>query len=144
MIYGIYGLEGLLLFMAGIEDIRKKEISVIYLAAMGIVALCGCVCRENFNWYGAAGGFLVGLCMIAVSQMSGEQIGRGDGMVVAALGILCGVRNTLGIVCFASIFMLVPVCILLVGKRGNRKTRLPFLPALFLGYLMSLALGGMV
>ena len=81
--------------------------------------------------------------MIGISIISGEQIGRGDGMVIAALGILCGVRNTLGIVCFASLFMLVPALVLVICKKGNKKTKLPFLPALFLGYLVNILLGGM-
>ena len=87
---------------------------------------------------------MIGLCMIGISQISGEQIGKGDGMVIVALGILCGVRDTLGIVCFASLFMLIPAFILLVSKRGNKKTRVPFLPALFLGYVINFLLGGMV
>lgn len=144
MIYGIYGLEGMLLLLAGIEDIRKKEVRIFYILAMGIVALCGCFFREDFSWYGALGGFAIGLCMIGISFITGEQIGRGDGMVIAALGILCGVRDTLGIVCFASLFMLVPAFLLLISKRGGKKTRMPFLPALFLGYVTSVLLGGMV
>lgn len=144
MIYSIYGLEGLLLFLAGIEDIRKKEVRIIYIFAMGIVALGGCFFREDFSWYGAFGGFIIGLCMIGISFISGEQIGRGDGMIIAVLGVLCGVRDTLGIVCFASLYMLVPAFVLLISRRGNKKTRMPFLPALFLGYVTSLLLGGML
>lgn len=141
MIYGIYGIEGLLLFFAGIEDIRKKEIPVFYIIAMGLVALCGCFFREGYNWYGAFGGLFVGLCVIGISYISEEQIGRGDGMVIAALGILCGVRDTLGIVCFASIFMLVPAFVLILTKKAGKKTRMPFLPALFLGYVICFFLG---
>ena len=101
MIYGIYGMECLLLFLAGIEDIRKKKIHILTIFAMGVTALLGCMLRQDYGWYGALGGFLIGICVIGISIISGEQIGRGDGMVIAALGILCGVRNTLGIVCFA-------------------------------------------
>lgn len=143
MIYGIYGLEGLLLFLAGIEDVRKQEIRMIYIAAMGIVACCGCLFRQNHNWYGALGGLLIGLCMLGISMISEEQMGKGDGLVTAALGILCGVRNTLGIVCFASLFMLPVAFVVILFKKGKKKIRLPFLPALFLGYIMTFLLGDM-
>ena len=143
MIYGIYGMECLLLFLAGLEDIRKKKIHILTIFTMGVTALLGCMLRQDYGWYGALGGFLIGICVIGISIISGEQIGRGDGMVIAALGILCGVRNTLGIVCFASLFMLMPTLVLVICKKGNKKTKLPFLPALFLGYLVNILLGGM-
>lgn len=143
MIDGIYGLEGLLLLLAGIEDMRRREIRSIYIVAMGIAACCGCMLRQDHGWYGALGGVLIGLCMLGISIISEEQIGKGDGLVIAALGILCGVRNTLGMVCFASLFM-VPVALVAVFlKRGKKRMRLPFLPALFLGYVMIFYVGGM-
>lgn len=144
MIYGIYGLEGLLLLLAGLEDMRKKEIRVFYIIIMGLVALGGCFVRQNHSWYGALGGFLIGLCLIGISLISKEQIGKGDGMVIAALGILCGVRNTLGMVCFASLFMLIPAFVVMILKKGGKKTRLPFLPALFLGYIILFFLDVMI
>ena len=140
MLVGIYGLEGLLLFLAGIEDVRKKEIRIIYIVAMGIVACVGCLFQQNHSWYGALGGALIGLCMLGISLFSEEQIGRGDGLVIAALGLFFGVRNTLGMVCFASLFM-VPIALLTIVIK--KKIRLPFIPALFLGYVMTISIGGM-
>lgn len=142
MLVGIYGLEGLLLFLAGIEDVRKKEIRIIYIVAMGIIACLGCLFRPNHTWYGALGGLLIGLCMFGISLISEEQIGRGDGLVIAVLGLFFGVRNTLGMVCFASLFMLPIALLAILMKKGKRKIRLPFLPALFLGYVMTFLLGG--
>lgn len=141
MIYGIYGLEGLLLFLAGIEDMKKQKIPIGYIVGMGLAALCGCLVRENHSWYGTLGGLAVGLCMMALAWISEEQIGMGDGMVIAALGILCGVRNTLGMLCFASLFMVVPALVLIFRKRVSSKVRLPFLPALFFGYIMLMIVG---
>lgn len=143
MINGIYGLEGLLLLIAGIEDVKKREIRVIYIVAMAMVACCGCIVRQGQSWYGALGGMAIGLCMFGISIISEEQIGKGDGLVIAALGILCGVRNTLGMVCFASLFMLPVAFVIILLKKGRKKIRLPFLPALFLGYVMTFFLGGM-
>ena len=143
MINGIYGLEGLLLLLAGIEDVRKREIRVIYIAAMILVACCGCIFRQGHSWYGVLGGLFIGLCIFGISIISEEQIGKGDGLVIAALGILCGVRNTLGIVCFASLFMVPVAFVVIFFKRGKKRIRLPFLPALFLGYIMTFLLGGM-
>lgn len=144
MLVGICGVEGLLLFLAGMEDVRKKKIRIIYIVGMAIVACFGCFFRQNHNWYGSLGGVLIGLCMVGISLLSEEQIGKGDGFVIAALGLFCGVRNTLGIVCFASLFMLPVAIVTILIKKGKKGIRLPFLPALFLGYVVTLLLGDLL
>ena len=143
MLAGIYGMEGLLLFLAGIEDMKKREIRMIYIVAMGLVACLGCFFRQNYNWYGAIGGVLIGVSMLGISLISEEQIGRGDGLVIAAIGLFFGVRNTLGMVCFASLFMLPIAFVVILIKKEKKKIRLPFLPALFLGYVVTILLGGL-
>ena len=81
--------------------------------------------------------------MLGISLLSEEQIGRGDGLVIAALGLFFGVRNTLGMVCFASLFMVPIALLIIVIKKEKKKIRLPFIPALFLGYVMTISIGGM-
>ncbi len=144
MIYAIYGLEGVLLLLAGLEDMRKREISVMYILSMGVIAVCSCFLSEGRSIPDAVGGCVIGLCMMGISIISEEQVGRGDGMVIAALGFLFGVRNTLGMVCMASILMLFAVIVLLITKRAGKKSRIPFIPAIFGAYVMNLILGGVV
>ena len=84
----------------------------------------------------AAGGLAIGLCAIGISMASREQIGRGDGIVIAAVGFVLGVRKCLAVVSTASILMCAAAIIVLIMKKGNRRTRLAFLPALFAGYVV--------
>jgi leader peptidase (prepilin peptidase)/N-methyltransferase len=81
-------------------------------------------------------GTLVGICAIGISIISDGQIGRGDGYVIASLGLVLGFRGSLVVVCISSMVMCIIAVIMLIFKKGNRKTKLPFIPALFAGYVI--------
>lgn len=99
------------------------------------VCLMGVWHHGRLGWVAALGGAAVGLCMIGVSMASCEQIGRGDGMVVTSIGLLLGFRGCLIVVCLSSLLMAAVSIIILMLKKGNKNTRLPYIPALFVGYL---------
>ena len=89
---------GVLLFTAGIIDIRKQMVSRRLLSIL----------------------FLV--CLATVPFMTERNI-----------------LNTIGgltiVVCIASLLMSLVAISILLFRRGNRQTRLPFLPAVFAGYV---------
>lgn len=127
---------GLLLLAAGIVDIRTKQISRRQLLLLLIVCCAVIPVKENFGIFDAAGGMSIGLCAIGVSIATREQIGKGDGIVIAVLGIALGMRKCLWLVLTASFMMCMAAILVLLLKRGDRQTRLPFLPAIFAGYLL--------
>ena len=110
---------GILLLAAGIMDIKSKKISRRMIVLL-LLACCAILpFRRYFHILDTLGGLAVGLGIIGLSVISKEQIGKGDGLVIAAVGIAFGV---------------------LLLKKGGRQTRLPFLPALFAGYLLCVVL----
>ena len=82
----------------------------------------------------------VGLGIIGLSVISKEQIGKGDGLVIAAVGIAFGARRCFLVLSTASFVMCVIAIGVLLLKKGGRQTRLPFLPALFAGYVLCVVL----
>jgi Type II secretory pathway, prepilin signal peptidase PulO and related peptidases len=137
---------GVLLFVAGVMDLKSKTISrglILALAVAGLVgALINVFMNKGFGIWEAVGGVLIGLCAIGLSMISREQIGRGDGLVIAAIGLMLGFRRCLFAVCMASIIMTLVSVIILILRTGNRNTRLPFIPALFAGYVMCMTAAG--
>ncbi len=128
-----------LLFIAAIEDIREKKIHKWLLVLQVVVGIAGGVyfCMGNgSNLWQLSGGLTIGLCMIGFSVMSHGQIGMADGVVIAGLGMLCGARACLIIVSIASVAMAVISILLLVFRKGNKQTCLPFVPALLIGFLI--------
>ncbi len=56
--------------------------------------------------------------------------------MITALGLALGFTRCLYVVCIASIIMTVVSVFILVLRKGNRTTRVPFIPALFAGYMV--------
>ena len=135
MFLGIIVIMGLLLFVAAVIDLKRRQISRGFIVALMIVSLTSIFARVDYGIWNAIGGALIGICAVGLSIISKEQIGRGDGLVIAALGIALGFRECLATVCLASMIMALVSVVVLLLKKGNRKTRLPFIPALFVGYV---------
>ncbi len=127
---------GILLFIAAITDIRKKQINRNFLLLLTLVCLAAVMVRGKLEIMDAAGGVTIGLCVIGISMISREQIGRGDGIVIAIIGLALGFRRCLAVVSAASLLMCAAAIMMLVFKKGNRHTQLAFLPALFVGYVL--------
>ena len=146
MIFVITVAAGLLLFAAGIMDLKSKTIRREIILVLMAVCFAGAFLRvfvnKEFGLWEIAGGVLIGCCAIGLSMASGEQIGRGDGLVISAIGLILGFRKCLFAVCMASIIMTLVSVIILILRKGNRRTRLPFIPALFAGYVMCMTVAG--
>lgn len=136
MIHGILMIIiGIMLFIAGIMDIRSMKISRKYILVLIMVCIVSALTRERIDIFGVVGGILIGLCIMGISMISDGHIGRGDGLVIGALGIALGFRGCLIAVCIASLIMCIVSVVILILKRGNKNTKLPYVPALFVGYL---------
>ncbi len=137
---------GALLLAAGVMDLKSRTISRGMIFALFAVCMAGVfvkvfIDREAGLWE-TVGGVLIGLCAVGLSMMSREQIGRGDGLVIAAIGLILGFRKCLFAVCMASLIMTLVSVFVLALRIGNRTTRLPFIPALFAGYVMCMTAAG--
>lgn len=135
MFFGITAIIGLLLFAAAVMDFKSKSISRGFLFVLMLASFISIFVRADLGIWNSVGGALIGLCAIGLSMISRGQIGRGDGIVIAALGAVLGFRDCLAAVCLASMIMALVSVVILILKKGNRDTRLPFIPALFVGYV---------
>lgn len=129
-------LIGVLLFVAGVVDIRERKICRKQLILLLVLCCAAVLLKGDFNLFDAAVGLAVGLCAVGVSVATREQIGKGDGIVIAAMGIVLGARKCLWLVAAASFMMSAAAILVLLLGRGGRQTKLPFLPAIFAGYLL--------
>lgn len=146
MYLGFAMIIGVLLFMAGAMDLKSKTISREMIFVLMIVCFAGAFIKvfinKEFGIWDIIGGVLIGFCAIGLSMVSRDQIGRGDGLVIVAIGLVLGFRKCLFAVCMASIIMTLVSVIVLILRKGNRNTRLPFIPALFAGYVMCMTVAG--
>lgn len=122
-----------LLWLA-IQDKRYLGITPRGLLAVSVILLFsgqfGTVSRES-----ALGGAMIGAILIVCSYFSKEAIGIADSVVVLACGAAFGLWGTVTFVFFAMLYAGVCSAVLLVAKKAGKKSRIPFLPFLLLGYL---------
>lgn len=129
------GLLGL-----GIEDLWKKQISSLPLLLLAVAG--GGISLALGDWGDgtALWRLLPGCVMLLLAWLTRESIGYGDGFVVLCLGCFLDVWEILNICMAALTLSGLAALFLLLVKKKNRKTQMPFVPFLLVGYGMQLLL----
>jgi leader peptidase (prepilin peptidase)/N-methyltransferase len=81
------------------------------------------------------GGALFGVMILVFCYFSEEAMGLADGIIILLLGISFGLYETVAICFFSSLYAGMTSAALLIFRKAGRKTRIPFLPFLLLGYV---------
>ena len=104
-------------------------------------AIAGLICHLMYrsqSIYSMLGGMVFGGVVFLFSLASGGKIGPGDGIVFMLTGLYLGVEKNLALMLIA--FMLAGfwglIAILVLHR--DKKEKIPFIPFLFLAYLLIL------
>jgi leader peptidase (prepilin peptidase)/N-methyltransferase len=130
----IAALAGLTVLSA--EDLIRKEISLIPVGTMAAIgALCSVLAGEWTEIYVLLQ-FVPGILVLIFAKMSREYIGYGDGWVLLSLGCFLSVDRLVAL-CMVSLTCagIVALFMLLVMRR-ERRTQIPFVPFLLIGYVV--------
>lgn len=128
------GCSLITLLWLALQDKKYLGISRIGLiTASGILLFAGCF--GKVGWQSRLGGAAVGAVLLLLGFLSKEAIGYGDGMLVFICGIAYGFYETMALCFFAAAYAGCFSGILLMVRKAGRKTRIPFLPFLLLGYI---------
>lgn len=136
MIVNIFILT--LLIIASISDIRNKKISNHLLIAFGILVIPVFFWRCYHGQFLAAKsvpwGVLPGLVCLLLGKITRESIGYGDGYLISIIGMYMGLSKTIGLVITALFFIGLFSIGMLLFQKANRKTQIPFIPALLMAF----------
>ena len=118
-------------------DMKEKKVKVAAVAFLGMAVVVyrlyiGAGAAELFS------GLVPGILLLVVSFVTRGSIGEGDGLVLCVLGLFCGVKQTVAILGMAFFLCAALSVLLLLCRRVNKKTELPFLPCLCSGYVLYL------
>lgn len=80
-------------------------------------------------------GVVVAVILYMVSVLTQGQIGRADGIVMGILVMAAGIENGICFIAYSLLYTFVAAVLLVVFWHKKRKTSIPFLPFLLLGYL---------
>ncbi len=127
---------GIFLFVEGIRDLRKHKVSMIMVVAAGVLGVILQFGIIQENGLEILGGILIGIVLLSFAKMTREKIGYGDGWIFVVTGIYLGFRGNIYLL-LLSLFGASWVSIfLLMFKKANRKTELPFVSFMLPGYLL--------
>ena len=84
------------------------------------------------------GGILIGGAFLGISKVTRGQIGIGDGLILCVTGLGLGIAKGMEMLLYGLLLAALFSAILLVRKVANRKMTIPFIPFLFVGYLITI------
>lgn len=125
-----------ILIAASIEDFCRKEVSVLMPVLFGINSVSSVVSdlfSGDFNFADLWVSLLPGALLLLVGMVTGQAIGYGDGLILLCLAPALGLYNTCICLLVAMAASAIVSIVILALKKGNRNTRLPFVPFLTLG-----------
>lgn len=87
------------------------------------------------SWQSRIGGAMMGVVLLVFAYFSREAIGIADGVIILVSGVAFGLYETVVLCFMAALYAGAVSGVLLLVKKAGRKTRIPFLPFLLLGYV---------
>jgi len=127
---------GILLLFCSVQDLWRKKIYIWILGAgAALILICLPFC-ENLILMSRVGGLIVGLTVILISKITAGKIGMGDGILLCVTGLGLGFWANMELFGIALSLAAVLSIVLLILRLVDRKKSIPFIPFLFVGYLI--------
>ena len=124
-------------------DIRYKKVPVWLLLVGGMVTagveICACVVGEN-NLMNFFAGMIPGMILLLMA-IGTQKAGWADGIVLMLLGSVLGFRQCVLATMFSLVLISVLSVILLILKKADKKTTVPYIPFLTAGVILCKFIG---
>lgn len=143
----LFAMGGLLLGILAWVDMRTRKVPLVLVGVLALVMFS--VQIVSFETGFGAGtwfirmsaGLLPGGISLGCSYITKGQLGIGDGLILAALGLGLEFRSVMLLWCIALCVAAVLAMFLLIFKKAGKRTEFPFVPCLFLGYVLCRIIG---
>lgn len=145
-----YVAVGILLLWNSVQDIRKKTLynrglllgaGVMLLLFAGDCLYSGTIAdlllsEGEVPWKRLLG-VIPGIGVLILSIVLRGGIGKGDGYLLCITGMALGAEQNTALLLYGLFLAGVMAAVLLILKRVKRDTKLPFVPFLFAGFLLT-------
>lgn len=126
---------GVYLFIISIKDIYKKRLD-IRIVILGILFAPGFIlCFNEIGLYERIMGLIPGAILYICSLVSREGIGLADILEIILIGLCTGIGGIITVLSVAFLLIAFLAGIMIAFGRLKFKSRVPFLPFLFTGYV---------
>jgi prepilin signal peptidase PulO-like enzyme (type II secretory pathway) len=140
MVYGIW--TGLFLLICSITDLKEKKIYSPICFLNAFVGLIVNFITQNIPWTEIFLGIMLGGVFFCISVFTKESIGKGDAIVIFALGSINGIKESFEILVWALMLCAVISTVCLAIKKIRLKNSIPFIPFLFAGAVITFFIQG--
>ena len=139
----MYKVTILLLYMVmlSVYDIRSRRVPVLLLTIGCAGVLINTVYELVIGQQTLLQpilGMIPGLLFMIIAWLS-QKAGYADGIILIWIGIMCGYRDSLLVLCASLMMASIISIILLMLRKVNRQTQIPYIPFLAAG--MSIVFG---
>ena len=125
----------LFLITASVKDIQTRKVSVLLLAAAGLLGVIYQIYSGEMSLIEILGGAAVGGIFLLISKVTREGLGYGDSIGIGILGIYLGFLRVLTVISITFFLLLCMSIPILWKKKLSKRYGLPFYPFLTAGYL---------
>lgn len=132
---------GTYLAIASVMDFVKKKLSLLFLILGAPVAVICIILNESTDIRSGLLGAASGLVILLVSFLSGERIGRADGIIFCITGLALGAVLNIALIAFSFFLGALFALGWLIIRRVDRNARFPFIPFIFAGYIVLILSG---
>ena len=130
----------IVLVIEAVKDFRKKEVNIPVLGILVVAAMVMIFLGKDISVSNAIIGLAEGLLLILVSVMTKGQIGIGDGILLAACGLMLGGKDNMVMFFFACLSSAIVSVLIMIIKKADKKTTIPFVPFMIPGFLIMVLL----
>ncbi|MFR1766404.1 MAG: prepilin peptidase [Lachnospira sp.] len=125
----------LMLAVMSVEDIRNKSISLKMVCCFGISSIVFCL--MNLVWFNLKSDSIKDLAVgmifvafVALLAFLSKGLGMGDIAVIFIMTVVKGGKFVITVFLLSLILVMAVSIIMILAKKADRKTRLPFIPYL--------------
>lgn len=119
-------------------DIKTKQIPLTLILLYGFIAIVVNFINGDFSNWDFIIRLMPGLILLLTALITNESIGYGDGLIITITGLKLDIQITVTFILIAFLLSTITSVFLLITKKGNRQTKLPFMPYLLMAWCICL------
>lgn len=126
------------LCICAITDIYERKVYTAFCIANGIVIGSIHFFMRDIGFINFALGLFLGICFLVITFLTRGAVGSGDGIVIGIVGMAIGFIETIEVLCWSLLLSVIVAIIGIISKKVNWKSKLPFVPFILTGFLITI------
>lgn len=130
----------IVLVIEAVTDFKKKEVNIVFPVLLAAAATVMLFFTKDISLINSIIGIAEGVLLILISFLTKGEIGMGDGILLAACGLMLGGKDNLIMFFFACLSSAIVSALIMLIKKADKKTKIPFVPFMIPGFLIMVLL----